>query len=420
MKPSLSRFHVLSFALISISVVSSVAACQQSGAQPASTLAKQALKQWGKNLDSSIRTIAPYAGVTSLGINLSKFFPQNAVPDQKNPIQTPVKSGSLPPVPSSLAQQDGDTYFSLAYAAVKRGDDKTALALLTQAIDSNAKCPYYSRAALRVSRAAIYNKFGFPEKALRDALQAIEINAKNADAYETAGDSYNLLYKWTEAIQAYNQALALDDSRRYIDQVFSNRGGARMHLQQYELAEKDFRTAISRSSVPSEIYLTDHASSLGLLGRYDEALPELDKALRIKPDYIPAFQLQAAIYFELKRYPEAIAVCTAGLKRRSDYELYWSRATCFNELDELQKATADLDQAIALKPQDADSYILRGDLHRRLGELQKAIADLDQAIVLKPQYAEGYVLRGDVYRRLGMDDLAKRDNAQAAILQSKP
>lgn len=65
------------------------------------------------------------------------------------------------------------------------------------------------------------------------------------------------------------------------------------------------------------------------------------------------------------------------------------------------QAIRDFDQAIALRPDYADSYINRGLAYFWKGQLDQAIRDYGQAIVLAPDDAGAYSSRGEVYARRG-------------------
>jgi len=61
------------------------------------------------------------------------------------------------------------------------------------------------------------------------------------------------------------------------------------------------------------------------------------------------------------------------------------------------QAILSFDQAIALQPDMADAYLLRGRAHVVQGELEPAVADFTQVIRIRPADAQAYVERGAVY-----------------------
>ena len=60
----------------------------------------------------------------------------------------------------------------------------------------------------------------------------------------------------------------------------------------------------------------------------------------------------------------------------------------------IDAALADVNEAIALKRDDKDSFLLRSELYVKLGENDKAIADLDQVILFDPKNAWAFANRG--------------------------
>jgi tetratricopeptide (TPR) repeat protein len=67
---------------------------------------------------------------------------------------------------------------------------------------------------------------------------------------------------------------------------------------------------LNASARPSLYYADAHfnrGSSLRLLGRYDEALVSLDRALALRPNYFKALNNRGAAMEGLNRLPEALA-----------------------------------------------------------------------------------------------------------------
>ena len=81
------------------------------------------------------------------------------------------------------------------------------------------------------------------------------------------------------------------------------------------------------------------------------------------------------------------------------------------------RAIADFDRAIQLKPDDAVAYANRGWAYDDKGDYDRAIADFDRAIQLKPDYADAYAGRGWAYAK-GDYDRAIADYDRA--IQLKP
>ena len=92
-------------------------------------------------------------------------------------------------------------------------------------------------------------------------------------------------------------------------------------------------------------------------------------------------------------------------------------ATCIATTENLEKAIADYDEAIRLKPRDAQAHYHRGLAYYRSGDDVRAIADYDAAIHLDPAYSAAYDGRGNAHDRQGDPARAKADHEQAARLR---
>ena len=91
-------------------------------------------------------------------------------------------------------------------------------------------------------------------------------------------------------------------------------------------------------------------------GRYREAIPHFDEAIRLNP-----------------RYAEA----------------YNNRGTAYDSLGQSQRAIQDYDEAIRLNSRFAEAYNNRGTAYDSLGQYQRAIQDYDEAIRLNSRLCEG-------------------------------
>ena len=80
-------------------------------------------------------------------------------------------------------------------------------------------------------------------------------------------------------------------------------------------------------------------------------------------------------------------------------------------LDNLRLQLADLDQALRLKPDDAQTYRNRGSVKGKLEQPRLAIADLIELIHLRPDYVRAaYYNRGMARNHLGQLKAAQTDS----------
>ena len=86
-----------------------------------------------------------------------------------------------------------------------------------------------------------------------------------------------------------------------------------------------------------------------------------------------------------------------------------SLAFALLHLGQYAEALVECEKAIALKPDRALAYYIRGQTMARLEQCDDAIADYDKAIELNPDDANAYAVRGMARARLGNMDEANED-----------
>lgn len=117
-------------------------------------------------------------------------------------------------------------------------------------------------------------------------------------------------------------------------------------------------------------------------------LGEINKALALDPNLIPAVKDRAEVYFSLKQFQQAIP---------------------------------DYDKAVALDPKDYGAFNDRGLAKMELGNTYDAISDFSDAIRLRPrelQQSDSYENRADAYLKTEQWALAIRDLTTAISLQT--
>ncbi len=82
-------------------------------------------------------------------------------------------------------------------------------------------------------------------------------------------------------------------------------------------------------------------------------------------------------------------------------------------LNDPDEALQDFNLAIKLEPDNFSAYLGRGLLHRQLKDTEGSLADLNQAIKLAPSVPTLYLARGRTYAEAGLAKKAVEDFTQA-------
>jgi tetratricopeptide (TPR) repeat protein len=97
--------------------------------------------------------------------------------------------------------------------------------------------------------------------------------------------------------------------------------------------------------------------------------------------------------------PPSQTVATPGSP--SGAEFYLRRGEDLSGVHDYDRAIADYNTAIQLKPDYAEAYNDRGFAYYLKGDAERAIADYTRAIALRPNYPKAYNSRGVVYMSHG-------------------
>jgi regulator of sirC expression with transglutaminase-like and TPR domain len=127
------------------------------------------------------------------------------------------------------------------------------------------------------------------------------------------------------------------------------------------------------------------------LDRLDEALADLSKAVKLKPDDAVALNNRGLVLRGLGRFEAAMSDSNAAILLNENFaEAFHNRALILKDLECLEDALVDFNKVISLKPDDREAYSNRALVLKDLGRFDEAMADLNKAIALDPTYPEAH------------------------------
>ena len=111
----------------------------------------------------------------------------------------------------------------------------------------------------------------------------------------------------------------------------------------------------------------------------------------------------------IDQYDEAIKL------KPKNANAYQARGNAYEKLGQYQQAFAEYNKAVRLEPNDK-TYNSRGLAYYKLGQYREALADHNEAIRLNPDVADAYQARGNAYEKLGQYQQALADYNEAIRL----
>lgn len=276
------------------------------------------------------------------------------------------------------------------------------------------------------------------EKALELARQAIKLEKENPDAYKCAGNAYMSLGQHGEAIRNYKLAVRHDpdNGNRYYDLGFALAADEKLADALKNLARAEEMGCIPENLV--QLY-----SLLGVIcfdiGRYDDALINLNKAEQLTGVNLDILQRKAIIYgiqddirkglmtanqiklvapseyigykiaFQLLVQSKRLDAAQKELERAEKYvqlgmDFYFDRMTLELERYQTDSDKTHFDKALkiiqealrSVKPsvqEAADSYINAAEIYLQLEKPQKTIECLHAAQAPVDAYNNGFQIQ---------------------------
>ncbi len=220
-----------------------------------------------------------------------------------------------------------------------------------------------------------------------------------------------------QAIESYEQALALDD--RCID-AYCGRGNARRFWGDYSGSWSDFEQAIALDPRNGIAYIGRGLATCFRAPGNPQATADFQqgKSLLTQPQTAIDYVMRGTAQAQLQDNTAAIADYTIAIDLNPRLVLaYNNRGNLRQHLGDWDGAIADFSQVLEIDPHSAIAYNNRAIVYAQRQLIAEAIADYTQAIELQPDFASAYNNRGNAYSNLGRFTEAMADYSRAIEFQ---
>ena len=139
-------------------------------------------------------------------------------------------------------------------------------------------------------------------------------------------------------------------------------------------------------------------------GKTDDAIQQLDEAIRLNPEFARAYSSRGYVYYQEGDYVKALSDFDEAIRLNPQFALaYLHRGCAYRESEELRKAVSDFTQAIQLNRNPElllEVHRLRGVCFTRIGDNVRAIDDSVAAMRLSVEAMDPYIWRNDYYSQV--------------------
>jgi tetratricopeptide (TPR) repeat protein len=202
-----------------------------------------------------------------------------------------------------------------------------------------------------MNRGAYYQGRLAPEAALRDFNTAHQLGEPTGGALLNAGISHQLLKRYADALRNFDLA----EAAGYKDApVYFHRAETLSTLQQFEAAATNYAKALALPQ-DAEVALQtriQYADTLLRLGRYRDAAQEFELVVQGPQAQARHFIGLGMAQVGAKNGARALEAFNQAMKLERNALAHYGRAMAYATLGQNSNASAELDQALKLEPQN--------------------------------------------------------------------
>jgi serine/threonine protein kinase len=215
------------------------------------------------------------------------------------------------------------------------------------------KAPPFSGMVLDFEKAWIQKAFALSALKRYGEMQqsceaALKINQQSVYGWICEGSALDGLERYEEAIRAYGKAISIDSSSF---EAWHNRGHSYLKLSKKDDAIANFNQAISVGEGKQFVTWNDMGKMYYQYREYEKALEAYKEAIKVKPDYLPAWIGLGNVQNFLKKYTDAIAAYNEALEINDKaYEAWYGKGIAEEGLQQYEQAVKSYERAIFIKP----------------------------------------------------------------------
>lgn len=242
----------------------------------------------------------------------------------------------------------------------------------------------YEQCIEQAYQAAQHDSLTQAEALYRQALKLSPGDHRNALVHHDLGHVQEMIY-WNDITNTKIAEEAMYNYTRAIEllpmsvPVRLSRANFHLNLKNYEKAAEDYTAAVKKDPTNTEA-LNHRAFAYYQNRNYDKAMQDYKNILERHPsDYNAALGV-ALVLQKTHKVSEAVRRMEFLIIEHPDKaELYAVRSSMFTDLNYLDLAIVDINQAIKLQPKNPAYLLQRADIYEKQGKLQKAKQDKEKA-----------------------------------------
>ena len=149
--------------------------------------------------------------------------------------------------------------------------------------------------------------------------------------------------------------------------------------------------------------------------RFDEAIPDYNKAIELNPNYAAAYHNRGLIYYYKNMYDKSMSDYSKTISLDSNYtEAFFNRGIIWIAYKQYDKAIEDNSMALKLDSNYNSAYFNRGSVYNLTSQWEKGISDFTRIINSESDFKNAYFNRAISYANINKNAEAISDYTNAS------
>lgn len=167
-----------------------------------------------------------------------------------------------------------------------------------------------------------------------------------------------------------------DLSLVFVDRGYNSRAVALLRAGRVDEALRDLETALKLNPRSAHAY-TNRAIALSIKGAQEQALADFDRAIELDPSFAAAHSERCLALLRMNRNEEGLRSCDAALQIAPHLlSTLLNRSTLYLRLHRLPEALGDVEEVLRYEPGSALALYNRGRIYRHMGRVAESERDL--------------------------------------------
>ena len=224
------------------------------------------------------------------------------------------------------------------------------------------------------------------------------------------GDQYLRQQNYSQALQAYEEALQLDPRNFY---AWNGKGTALYNQGNYRRALEAYQKALDIHTDNAVVWVSA-GIVLNSMHRYQQALVHFERALALDAEYVAAWNGKADAQLGMHMPEEAYeSYRQALLHDQKSFQAWNGLGNACSYMRDYAGAVEAYDRALLINSRSAVAWCNKAEALLRQGHNRAALDALNEATEQDKSYAPAWTLKAEVYEALGNPQEAQKARKRA-------